>query len=130
MDRKHFLKGSEARAGLVAAQLRNSNTPRSYTFYKHKQQRAHAPLVCALFSEIRKSQRRLQRQFGLVIWPHLYVCFQPKGEVSQDMRYPICLIRHLFLNRPHLHSLARSIHKNTDCKRRLALKKKCASVSR
>lgn len=42
-----------------------------------------------------------------------------KGEVSQDMRYPICLIRHLFLNRPHLHSLPRSIHKNTNCKRRL-----------
>lgn len=34
-----------------------------------------------------------------------------EGEVSQDVRYPICLIRHLFLNRPHLHSLPRSIHK-------------------
>lgn len=38
------------------------------------------------------------------------------------MRYPICLIRHLFLNRPHLHSPPRSIHKNTPYKRRLAPK--------
>lgn len=83
--------------------------------------------LCVVQSQKREREKPYgvyRGNFRLVVWPHLCVCFQPKGEVSQDMRYPICLIRHLFLNRPHLHSLPRSIHKkNTDCKRRLALKK-------
>lgn len=44
------------------------------------------------------------------------------------MRYPICLIRHLFLNRRHLHNLSRSIHKkqHEDWKRPFFLNPICA----
>lgn len=56
-------------------------------------------------------------------------CLLPtEGEVSQDMRYPICPIRHLFLNRPHLHNLPRSIHKNTNGKRTASEKSRRAPL--
>lgn len=110
MDRKHFLKGSEAREQALSQRNLATQTRLEVTPFINTQTAASSRTICLSAVQLLK-KRRCLHWFFVVIWSHLCVCFQPKGEVSQDMRYPICLIRHLFLNRPHLHSLPRSIHK-------------------
>lgn len=97
--------------------LKLTHAPKLHLFQTHNGALPDPETVpCALFGVKKKKKIHTGIAFtehdrAWLIWPHLCVCFQPKGEVSQDMRYPICPIRHLFLNRPHLHSLPRSIHK-------------------
>lgn len=115
MDRKHFLKGSEAREQALLQRNLETQTRPEVTPFLNTQTAASSRTSCLCVAQLNKKQKpdgvyraNFASLFGDIC---MFAPNQPKGEVSQDMRYPICLIRHLFLNRPHLHSLPRFIHK-------------------